>query len=115
MEPIRAAQIVMNLLDNAVKYNVEGGSVGLALEKIDADWRLSITNTGKGISEDAMPNLFTRFYRAEHDSEIHGHGLGLSLSRELARAHHGDILHVPDAEPGVTRFVATFPVAPEDS
>lgn len=111
IDRIRAAQIVMNLLDNAVKYNVQGGSVVVVLEEVEKEWQLSIINTGGGIPEDAAPNLFTRFFRVAHTSETAGHGLGLSLSRELARAHHGDIRHVRDAHLGLTRFVASFPSA----
>jgi signal transduction histidine kinase len=51
-----------------------------------------VGNTGPGIPPDQQPRLFERFFRVQRDTDVTGHGLGLSLARELARAHGGDIL-----------------------
>lgn len=84
-------QILLNLLSNAVKYNHANGIVRLGLSQ-DADyWVLSVSNTGPGIPSEYQPRLFERFFRADSSAAIPGHGLGLSLSRELARAHGGEL------------------------
>ena len=108
VDPLRFAQIVSNLLDNAVKYNRDDGEVRVTLAGDGAAWRLSIANTGPGIAPEHRARLFERFFRAEHTAEETGHGLGLSLSRELARAHGGDIALVR-SEGGWTEFSVLFP------
>jgi signal transduction histidine kinase len=104
----RAAQIVMNLLDNALKYNHGGGRVRVTLAAEKGQWTLRIANTGAGIPPAALPHLFERFYRGEHTAAIGGHGLGLSLARELARAHGGDLQLASD-ESEWTAFVFALP------
>lgn len=95
----RLMQIVSNLLDNAVKYNHAGGEVRVTLEESAGAWSLKVGNTGAGIAPEHQPHLFERFFRAEHFAAVSGHGLGLSLARELARAHGGDLLLIrADAE-----------------
>jgi two-component system heavy metal sensor histidine kinase CusS len=89
----RVEQILMNLLDNAVKYNRDGGRVKIGGEG-DGKGGLTIFvgNTGPGISREHAPQLFERFFRSDAVVGIPGHGLGLSLARELARAHGGDLI-----------------------
>jgi signal transduction histidine kinase len=106
----RAAQIVMNLLDNAVKFNLDGGRVRVTLDAESGHWALRIANTGPGIRPGEAAQLFTRFYRGEHTAATSGHGLGLSLSRELARAHRGD-LQLAASEDGWTTFLLTIPTS----
>lgn len=90
-EPVRLRQIVGNLLDNAVKYNMPGGKIRIALVPGAGLWMLDVSNTGPGISADQKPRIFERFYRGQHHARIGGHGLGLSLAHELARAHGGSL------------------------
>jgi signal transduction histidine kinase len=89
----RVEQILLNLLDNAVKYNHDGGRVKVGAEG-DGNGGLSIFvgNSGPGISREHAPQLFERFFRSDAVMGIPGHGLGLSLARELARAHGGDLI-----------------------
>jgi signal transduction histidine kinase len=108
VDPLRFAQIASNLLDNAVKYNCAGGQVRVALADDGKAWRLSIANTGTGIPLEDRRRLFERFFRVEHSAEQSGHGLGLGLARELARAHGGDITLVR-SEDGWTEFAVTLP------
>ena len=110
VESLRFAQIVSNLLDNAVKYNVPGGRVRVTLADQGPNWKLIVGNTGPGIATELQERLFERFFRAEHTSEKSGHGLGLSLARELARAHGGEIT-VTQAGPDWTEFTVTLPKA----
>jgi signal transduction histidine kinase len=104
----RLSQILMNLFDNALKYNRPDGTVRVALTANGATWNLSIANTGPGIASADVPRLFTRFFRGEFSREVSGHGLGLSLSRELARAHRGDLV-LGKSEEGWTTFILTLP------
>jgi signal transduction histidine kinase len=108
VDAVRFSQIASNLLDNAVKYNQPDGEVRVKLSDDGNTWRLAIANTGSGIAPEHRAHLFERFFRAEHSTEESGHGLGLGLARELARAHGGDIvLHNSDS--GWTEFVVTVP------
>ena len=108
VDPLRFAQIASNLLDNAVKYNRDAGEVRVTLAEAGPAWRLTIANTGAGIAPEHRARLFERFFRAEHSAVETGHGLGLGLARELARAHGGDIALVR-CEAGWTEFALTLP------
>ena len=108
VDPLRFSQIASNLLDNAVKYNRTDGEVRVSLTNGGAAWRLTVANTGAGIAPEHRARLFERFFRAEHTAEENGQGLGLSLARELARAHGGEVALVP-RENGWTEFAFTLP------
>lgn len=84
---------VMNLIDNAIKYNKTGGTVVLSVSVNGENAVLSVRNTGPGLTTDAQERVFHRFYRSDlsHSKETAGHGLGLSIAREIARAHGGDV------------------------
>jgi signal transduction histidine kinase len=85
--------IVQNLLSNAVKYSPEGGTVTCAVSVARPRALIRVTDTGIGISDDDMARLFTRFGRiiTRDNSHIAGAGLGLYLSRDLARRQGGDL------------------------
>lgn len=101
-------RILLNLLSNAVKYNKDGGRVRVELTARESEWVIVIANTGRGIAPEHRAKLFERFFRVDNSAESLGHGLGLSLSRELARAHGGDlVLASSDAE--WTTFRLTLP------
>ena len=110
VDSLRFAQIVSNLLDNAVKYNCADGNVRVRLSEDPKSWRLSVANTGRNIGREHRALLFERFYRAEHTSEESGQGLGLGLARELARAHGGDVT-LEVSKDGWNEFVVTLPKA----
>lgn len=84
--------IAQNLLANAVKYNAPGGRIRVAAQVVDGSVEMVVGNSGKGITEELAPHIFERFYRARGDERVGGSGLGLSISRELARAHGGEII-----------------------
>lgn len=102
---------ILNLLDNAVKFNVPGGRVRCTLRAVGDGVDLEIDNTGGGIRDDVKPQLFQRFFRANSNRESfrRGHGLGLSLSREIARAHGGELVLADPPSPEWTRFVFSLP------
>ncbi len=85
------ALILQNLIENAVKYNRPGGRILLSAGKSGDDVRVCVGNTGQEIPAERAPSIFKRFYRARGDEQTPGHGLGLSIARELARAHGGDL------------------------
>jgi two-component system heavy metal sensor histidine kinase CusS len=107
----RLMQIISNLLDNALKYNFPGGTVRIALQRIGESWSLKVANKGPGIAREQQRHVFERFFRAEHSASIAGHGLGLSLARELARAHGGDLI-LTRADVEWTEFHLLLPIAP---
>ena len=87
----RVMQVASILLDNAVKYTPEGGSVTVRVVEEDGGVALAVSDTGVGISEDQMPLVFERFYRADSARAEEGVGLGLSIARQIAEAHGGTI------------------------
>jgi signal transduction histidine kinase len=89
----RLRQLLLNLVDNAVKYNQPGGSVAMALRRMNGTAELTIANTGPGIAPEALPHVFERFYRGDsaHSHEVEGCGLGLSIAQWIATAHDGTI------------------------
>ena len=102
---------VMNLIDNAIKYNRAGGSVVLAGSTNGENAVLTVRNTGPSIALAAREKVFERFYRSDfsHTKEKGGHGLGLSIAREIARAHRGDVsLLRSDTE--WTEFCVVLPI-----
>lgn len=87
-------QILHNLVSNAIKYNVEGGWIRIAASRSGDLATVVVSNASAGIAAEHRERLFERFYRADraHTRRVDGVGLGLSLSRELARAHGGDLV-----------------------
>ncbi|MGC1298646.1 MAG: HAMP domain-containing sensor histidine kinase, partial [Alloacidobacterium sp.] len=86
-------RVLLNLLDNAIKYNVKGGALSISLTLSGALAMFRIANTGPGISKDHENRVFERFYRADpsRSSEISGSGLGLSICHEIVAAHEGQM------------------------
>ncbi|UCC89510.1 MAG: HAMP domain-containing histidine kinase [Anaerolineales bacterium] len=87
-DPDRIKQLLLNLIDNALKYTPPGGQITISLYR-DQDWvRVSVEDTGVGIPSDVLPHIFDRFYRAQRKGRK-GVGLGLSIARWIAEAHNG--------------------------
>jgi signal transduction histidine kinase len=104
----RVKIILQNLGENAVKYNRRGGII-LVTARGDAKWvSISVANTGGEIPQQYRDGLFERFNRAGKGEDIKGHGLGLNISRELARAHGGDLLLTRSGD-GWTEFTLRLP------
>ena len=104
------AQAVMNLIDNAIKYNHAGGRVAVTAAVAGGEAVLKIGNTGPGLPSGEGEQIFDRFYRGDssHSNETPGHGLGLSIAREIARAHGGDVVAVC-SDPQWTEFRLVLP------
>jgi signal transduction histidine kinase len=103
-------RVLLNLLENAVKYTPSEGKVVISYENDDDKGLsiLSVLDTGIGISEDDLPHLFKRLYRCDASRAQPGFGLGLSLAIAIARAHGGDILASSQLGKG-SRFTVTLP------
>jgi heavy metal sensor kinase len=101
---------MLNLVSNAVKYAEPGGRVKVALALEDGQLVLSIGNTGSGIPPEETLRLFSRFHRVHREGEarVEGMGLGLSLAREIARAHRGDVV-LKESRAGWTCFELRLP------
>ncbi|MDQ6919006.1 MAG: HAMP domain-containing histidine kinase [Candidatus Dormibacteraeota bacterium] len=108
----RLTTIVTNLIDNAIKYSPQGGAVRCRLRAGRGRAMLSVADSGIGIENEELPRLFTRFGRLAkaENSQIPGTGLGLYLSRELARLHGGDIAVASKPGKGST-FTVLLPAA----
>jgi two-component system, chemotaxis family, sensor kinase Cph1 len=89
----RIEQVLSNLLMNALKYSDANATVNIAFEKLDDESvRVAITDHGIGIPQDQIENIFDRFYRVENTSQnFSGVGLGLYISSEIIKQHHGKI------------------------
>jgi len=102
-------QLLQNLSTNALRYNVESGVVRFTLTERNGRALVAIANTGPGIPPGERQKVFQRFHRVDPArSRREGIGLGLSLSREIARAHGGDLQLIDDAS-GLTLFELTLP------
>ncbi|MGD9047707.1 MAG: GAF domain-containing sensor histidine kinase [Anaerolineae bacterium] len=86
-------RVIMNLVSNAVKYTPEGGSVKVKVWREVEQIRLAVSDTGIGIPEEAMPRIFTEFYRAKNAKamEVEGTGLGLVIAKDVIDQHGGQI------------------------
>jgi heavy metal sensor kinase len=93
-DEMRLKQVGVNLLDNAIKYTPEGGQLNVAVRAENAHAVLIISDTGMGISKQALPHIFDRFFRAEQarTSLAGGTGLGLSIVQSIIEAHNGHVL-----------------------
>ena len=89
----RLRQLLLNLADNAVKYNQPQGRVTMSLRRAENIAEFKITNTGAGIPPEMLPRVFDRFFRGDsaHGSAVEGCGLGLSIAQWVVSAHHGKI------------------------
>jgi signal transduction histidine kinase len=89
----RLRQLLLNLADNAVKYNQPKGSVTMNLRRVENVSEIKIANTGAGIPPEILPRVFDRFFRGDpaHESAIDGCGLGLSIAQWIVSAHGGTI------------------------
>jgi heavy metal sensor kinase len=108
----RIKQVVVNLLDNAIKYTLPGGSVGLSVSTRQGKALLEVADNGIGIPSDALPKVFDRFYRVDdaRTRDLGGAGLGLSIVRAICAAHHGRV--EVSSKPGQgTTFRLELPLA----
>lgn len=104
----RIQRMVINLLDNALKYTLSGGTITISVYGDERQVVLSVNDTGIGISKQDLPNIFNRFYRCDQSRSQAGLGLGLSLAMAIARAHDGNITATSSLGKG-SKFTITLP------
>ena len=109
-DEVRLKQVVVNLLDNAIKYTPLGGTITVTVSSLSDKARLEVSDTGIGISENAQRHVFERFFRSEEarSSQIEGTGLGLAIVHSIVEAHQGSI-SITSAGGKGSSFVVTLP------
>ncbi len=111
----RFRQLLFNLLDNALKYTDSGGRIRISFTVEQGFALLSFSDTGRGISPEALPHIFQPFYRDPQSIHVSGSGLGLALVRWIAELHGGSVAIASDLGHGTT-FTLRIPViSPEGS
>jgi signal transduction histidine kinase/CHASE3 domain sensor protein len=115
-DPQRLSQLVDNLVSNAVKFTPRGGRVDVRVAVVGEHAEIEVRDTGIGIPAADLPRLFERFFRSRNavGAAIGGTGLGLSVARQIARAHSGDIA-VESVEGSGTTFRVILPLAESDA
>ena len=108
MVPDLVERLIINLLENALKYCPSGSQVEVILEQRDGAVICSVSDNGPGIPEHLLTNLFAKFTRAKHAPEISGVGLGLRFVKVVMERHHGTV-NVRNNPGGGSRFELTFP------
>lgn len=111
-DPDKIEQVLMNLVDNAVKYSPAGGDITVALEPHRRHLELSVSDQGVGIPEDHLVDVFEKFHRVDNRAtrEIYGTGLGLYVSKSIAEAHGGTIWAESELDQG-SIFHFTLPLS----
>ena len=109
----RLKQVLINLLDNAIKFNNEGGQILIKTEQVGDQVKVSIEDTGIGIPEEIVPRIFERFFRADkaRSRESGGTGLGLAIVKHLIEASGGRVWCESELGKG-SKFLFTLPIVP---
>jgi signal transduction histidine kinase len=103
-DPGQLRQVMMILLDNAIKYTPEGGKIRISAARENGRAAISVSDTGIGIEPEVLPHIFERFYRGDsaRARDEHGSGLGLAIADWIVRAHNGDIRVISEPDKGST-------------
>ncbi len=104
----KLGKAMLNIIENAVKYNREGGRINLTLQAGDKMAQVIVEDTGKGITADDIPHIFDRFYRGGAGDKILGNGLGLAIAKSIVNLHGGEIKVESKVNQGTT-FTVSFP------
>lgn len=93
IDETRIAQVLFNLIDNAIKYIPEKGNIIISVNEKDGFIQINIADTGSGIAQEHIPRLFERFYRVDksRSQELGGTGLGLAIVKHIIQAHQGEV------------------------
>lgn len=108
----RIAQVLINLIGNALQYTPTGGGVTVTAVRQPNVFRISVSDNGEGIAAEHLPHLFTRFYRVDKSRSraSGGSGIGLTIARHLVEAHGGRIWAESDGVGRGSRFIFTLPI-----
>jgi signal transduction histidine kinase len=103
-------QVLLILLDNALKFTPEGGTIAIGAAQSDRLGAIRFRDTGPGIAPETLPHIFERFYRSDESRTGSGAGLGLAIAKELIEAQHGQIAVESEIGKGST-FTVSLPLA----
>jgi heavy metal sensor kinase len=115
-DPVRLRQVVVNLVDNAIKYTPAGGTISVSNLRLDGKAVLDVSDTGIGIPHESLPYLFERFYRVDGARSRHlgGTGLGLAIVKSICTAFGGSVTVHSTGRTGTT-FRVELPLEPNSS
>ncbi len=113
-DPGRLQQVVWNLLANAIKFTPNRGRIDLRLERAGSHARLTVRDTGRGISPELLPHIFDRFRQDERTRQHGGLGLGLAIVRHIVKLHEGNVWAESDGEGRGATLVVELPLPIED-
>jgi len=113
VDPDRLAEALGALLDNALRHTAEGGTVTIATTRDDNRCQIVVTDTGEGFDPDIATQLFERFYRGDSSRTASGagSGIGLTIAKAIAKAHHGELQGHSDGPGRGAQFEITLPMA----
>src|SRR5580765_580848 len=114
-DPGRLQQVVWNLLANAIKFTPSRGRIDLRLERAGSHARLTVRDTGRGISPELLPHIFDRFRQDERTRRHGGLGLGLAIVRHIVELHEGTVRAESDGEGRGATLVVELPLPGEDA
>ena len=103
-------QVFINLLENAIKFTHTDDTIKLSAKVSENHILVEVMDTGVGIPEDDLPNLFKRFHRGRNVSEIAGNGLGLAIVKAIVDGHSGKVNVVSDGVGKGSEFVVALPI-----
>jgi heavy metal sensor kinase len=111
-DPSRLKQIIVNLVDNAIKYTAEGGAVEIRVASRDGSALIEVEDSGIGIPPEALGHVFERFYRVDkaRSRQMGGTGLGLSIVKSICKAH-GGLISAESSDGRGSRFTVELPLA----
>ena len=112
-DPSRLQQVIWNIVSNAVKFTPKSGSIEVSLQRVASHIKISIADTGPGISSDVLPHIFNRFEQGDSSTTRRhgGLGLGLAIAKQLVELHSGTIEVESEGEGRGARFIITLPVS----
>jgi signal transduction histidine kinase len=114
VDPLRLEQVLTNLVNNAIKYSPDGGTIAIAVTQHADTAQVTVRDHGLGIPPEHREHIFDRFYQAHSRSHRSGMGLGLYISRQIVDLHGGSIIADFPADGG-TRFVVTLPTRKDET
>jgi two-component system sensor histidine kinase KdpD len=103
------AQVLVNVLENAIKYSPADSTIEASAELLDEKIRLKIADRGAGIPSEDLTRVFDKFYRVQRPENVSGTGLGLSISKGIVEVHHGTI-YASSRENGGTIITIELPL-----
>ena len=102
-------QVWLNLLDNAIKFSLPEGIIEVGMKEQNDSIIVTITDTGCGITEEAVPKIFDKFYQEDISHGTMGNGLGLSIVQKIIKLHKGTIICESTISKG-TKFTISLPI-----